>query len=657
MKKLTLLFIITLSISFSSIKAQNWNEIKQVISPHRDSLGEFGRFVDISGNYAIIGAPSERTDTNGLNSLTFPGAAYIYEKDTNGNWMLAQKIIASDRHSGDYFGYSVAICGDYAVVGAVCQDYDSTANNIVSNAGAVYIFKRNNNGKWVEIQKIVSNDRNQEDWFGDVVDISDDYILVGARGDDFNTLNKDSLESAGAAYFFTRNNNSYWVQVQKVVASDRTGWATFGYSVSINGNHSIIGAAGDSLDALGGNKLARSGSAYFFELNTNGVWTETTKITASDREDEALFGCSVSIFGEKAVVGAFKKSSGSNLLKAGAAYVFERNTTGNWNQVQKLLASPLQQNDFFGKCVSISYNSIIVSAHGNRYDASGSNYLVVAGAAFLFKQNNNGSWTQSQKIVASNRKALDAFGNEVSISGNNIVVGAPGRCLDTADANFIDKAGTAYFFDGCSTFSDTFAIVCDDNFFWYGTNYTTSSNPIHIFTDTLGCDSIVTLHLTINSNDFIITQDTLPSNTIKLTAPISDHYQWLDCNNGYAILVGDTNQSLITSTNGSYAVEITRNSCIDTSVCISIVNGINEKDFKIKPQFFPNPTTGNFTIDLGKTHENINIRILDILGRTLKEYSFEKRQSINLDINEVPGVYLLEIKTVKEQFILKIIKE
>lgn len=663
MKIKLLLSIITIAISFGTLNAQNWNEAKQVISPHRDSLGEFGRFVDISGNYAIIGADAETTDTNNLNSMYFPGAAYIYEKDSNGNWMLAQKIIASDRSDGNYFGFSVAICGNYAAVGAFGQNYDAMGNNLVVNAGAVYIFERNSNGKWVEIQKIVSNDRNFEDWFGDVVDISEDYIIVGARGEDYDALNANYIETAGAVYIFEKNSNNTWVQTQKIVASDRSFRAQFGNAVSISGNNAIIGAAGDSLDALGGNSLAQSGSAYFLELNLLGNWVETTKVTASDREDEAYFGCSVSIFGDKAVVGAWHQGSGpwsnptNTLYEAGAAYVFEIDNEGGWSQTQKIIAPTRHQMDCFGKSVSISHNTIIVSCHGDDYDATGSNNIQTAGAAYIFKRNNVGLWNQSQKIVASNRQVHDIFGDAVSISKNNIIVGAPGRDLDTANTNFINRSGAAYFFNGCSTFSDTFAIVCENYFSWHGTTYNSSSNPIHIYTNTGGCDSIVTLHLIINSKNIIISHDTLTSNSIKLTAPSSDHYQWLDCNNGYAILVGDTNQSFVASTNGSFAVEITRNNCIDTSVCSPLISGLRENDVNPKPIIYPNPTTENFTIDLDKYYDNINIRILDIVGRTLNEYSFENRQSINLDIRQTPGIYFIEVRIAKEQFIFKIIKK
>jgi hypothetical protein len=661
MKIKLLLSIIILAISLNTLTAQNWNEVKQVISLHRDSLGEFGRSVDISGNYAIVGANYETTDTNGLNSIYASGSAYIYEKGANGNWTLAQKIISSDRTAGDYFGIAVAISDNFAIVGSACQDFDASGNNIIVNAGAVYIYERMTNGKWVEIQKIVSNDRDFEDWFGEAIDIYEDYIVVGARGDDYDTLNLNYIYAAGAAYIFKRNSNNTWVQTQKIVASDRSNIAEFGYAVSINGNHVIIGAPTDSLDAQGGNNLAQSGSAYFFELNSYGRWIESTKVTATNREDKAYFGCSVSIFGDKAVVGAWHEGSGVNsssiLYEAGAAYVFAMNVEGNWNQTQKIVAPMRHRVDFFGKSVSISHNTIVVSCYGNDYDTSGSNFLHIAGAAFIFKQNSVGFWNQTQKIVASNRQMYDRFGDAVSISKNNIIVGAPGRGLDTSNTNFLTRSGAAYLFNDCATFSDTTAIVCNNYFSWHGTTYNSSSTPFHVYTNAGGCDSIVTLHLVINNKNIVVLYDTLSSSAIKLTAPSSDHYQWLDCLNGYAILVGDTNQSFIGLSNGSFAVEIKRNNCIDTSACSPFISGLKEDDFNAKPKIYPNPTTKSLTIDLDKNYDKINIRILDIVGRILNEYSLENRQSINLDIQQVPGIYFIEIRMDEEQFVFKIIKE
>lgn len=662
MKVKILLSIIAIAISCNCLLAQNWTELNQVISQHRDSLGEFGRFVDISDNYAIVGANYETTDTNDLNPIYAAGTAYIFEK-VNNNWKFAQKLVSSDRSAGDYFGYAVAIHGDIAVVGSACQDKDEAGNNHIVNAGAVYIFERNSNGNWVEIQKICSNDRNFEDWFGDVVDVSEDYILVGARGDDYDDQNANFIDWAGAAYFFKKDASGTWVQDKKVVAPDRTKHAGFGSAVSIVKDRAVIGAPNDSLDALGTNHIAGSGSAYFYQLDAYGNWTQTKKVTASDREVEANFGCSVSIFGDHAVVGAWHQGSGgwsypmNPLYMAGAAYVFEINSESVWNQTQKLTASTRRPMDCFGKSVSISHNTIVVACHGDDYGSTGNSYLPNGGAAYVFNKDNLGTWNQTQILTPANRQTQDVFGSQVSIFENDIIVGALGRDLDTNNLNFIDRSGAAYFFEGCFAFSDTTAVVCDDHFIWNGTLYNSSSSPFITYPNTGGCDSIVTLHLTLIGNNVIVQKDSLSPGTVKLTAPASTSYQWLDCNNAYAIIPGEINQSYIASTNGSYAVEVIRNGCIDTSACYFHNIGIHKNNTSENINLYPNPTTGSFIIDLGAEYEDINIRIRDITGRILKENSFSKHQSIQMDIQQVPGVYLVEVRLAEKIYVYKIIKE
>ena len=94
-----------------------------------------------------------------------------------------QKIVASDRGASDHFGNSVSISGDYAIVGSPDEDEDASGGNTLSNAGSAYIFKRDGTS-WVQQQKIVASDRGVNDYFGWSVSISGDYAIVAARDED-----------------------------------------------------------------------------------------------------------------------------------------------------------------------------------------------------------------------------------------------------------------------------------------------------------------------------------------------------------------------------------------------------------------------------------------------------------------------------------------
>ena len=177
-KSLAIVMSLITTLSFG----QNWNEVIKATASDRGQGDNFGISVAISGNYAIVGAFFEDQDTSGANSLSESGSAYIFE-NVSGTWIFQQKIVASDRAQGARFGVSVAISGDYAIVGADSEDKDSSGANAIASAGAAYIFK-NNAGTWTEVQKIVATDRSITDYFGVSVAISGDFAIVGAYQED-----------------------------------------------------------------------------------------------------------------------------------------------------------------------------------------------------------------------------------------------------------------------------------------------------------------------------------------------------------------------------------------------------------------------------------------------------------------------------------------
>lgn len=198
--------------------------------------------------------------------------------------------------------------------------------------------------------------------------------------------------------------------------------------------------------------------------------------------------------------------------------------------------------------------------------------------------------------------------------------------------------------------------ACNSYTWLDGISYTSSNNSsTYIFTNAVGCDSVVTLDLTINRVDTSITQtaNTLSANATGTT------YQWLDCNNALNVLTGETNSTFTPAANGDYAVEITQNGCVDTSACYSMNTvGIFENNFGKDLAVYPNPTSGNITIALGSSYPVINTNIINSIGQLIQRLEFSNTQEVELKITGPTGLYFVEIMTTdNKKAILMILKE
>ncbi|WP_246169029.1 FG-GAP repeat protein [Rudanella paleaurantiibacter] len=348
----------------------------------------FGNSVAISGNYAIVGAHGKNS-----NSIIDQGTAYIFVRNGN-TWTQQAQLFASDGESGSDFGYSVAISGDYAIVGAYGKTIGSNANQ-----GAAYVFVRNGS-TWTQQARLVASDGVPSDYFGYSVSISGDYALVGCTGKAIG-----SNTNQGAAYVFVRNGTT-WTQQVRLLASDGADTDYFGISVSVSGDYAIVGAYRKT---IGSN--ANQGAAYVFVRG--GTWTQQTRLTAIGGAANDNFGLNVSIAGDYAVV-----SSPNKFSFQGTAYVFARNGS-TWPQQAQISASDGVINDYFGRSVAISGDYILVGA-SNRDNVGN----VDQGAAYLFQRKNT-SWSQVRRIV-DNSPANTYYGTSVSLSNGSFIIGGYG---------------------------------------------------------------------------------------------------------------------------------------------------------------------------------------------------------------------------------------
>ena len=352
----------------------------------------FGQSVAISGTTAIVGAPG---DDGGDNA----GSAYLIDATTGAQ--IAQ-LTASDAAPRDQFGFSVAISGTTAIVGAPLD------NDAGTRSGSAYLFDTTT---CTQIAKLTASDAAQGDRFGFSVAISGTTAIVGALGELF--------DGSGWAYLFDITTGQ---QLAKLTASDAAQGDQFGFSVAISGTTAIVGAYQN--DDAG----FSSGSVYLFDFsNPNNI--RETKLTASDAAQFDQFGYSVAISGTTAIVGAFSDSDAGSA--SGSAYLFNFLDPNNIIET-KLTASDAASFDQFGNAVAISGSTAIVGAFRN--DDAGN----ASGSAYLFDTTTG---VQFAKLTASNAAPDDQFGSSVAISSTTAIVGAP---LDDDAGN---ASGSAYIFD------------------------------------------------------------------------------------------------------------------------------------------------------------------------------------------------------------------
>lgn len=310
------------------------------------------------------------------------------------------KLIANDGAADDEFGTSVSISGNRMAIGASNDD---------SGQGSVYIYDFDGTN-WVQTVKLIASDAAADSFFGWSVALDGSRLLVGAVIEDSSRR--------GAAYVFDLNNGT-WTETQKLLAADAEAADFFGSYVALDGDRLVIGAGGDD---------SYQGSAYVFEFDGSS-WSETQKLTASGAAAGDRFGSSVTLDGNRLVVGAWLVEVGSN-SNQGAAYVFDFDGSA-WSESQRLTASDGAANDYLGISVSLDGNRLAVGSVG---DDS------FRGSAYVFDFDGS-SWNETQKVVADDGESNDRFAYSVSLDGSRLAIG--GRSDDIGGNS---GQGSAYIY-------------------------------------------------------------------------------------------------------------------------------------------------------------------------------------------------------------------
>ena len=350
----------------------------------------------------------------------YKGAVYIFEKDLSGVWSQTLKIsdngggdglLNISLDDGDQFGISTSYSGNLLAVGAERDDDGG------DNRGAVYIFEKDLSGAWSQTLKISDNgggsglldvDLGLNNHFGSSVSILDNTLVVGVRDDDDGGANK------GAIYIFEKDSNGVWSQTLKISDNGGDGangklginldnYDNFGSDISYSDATLVAGVYRDNDGGV------YKGAVYIFEKDSNGVWSQTLKISNNGGGDGLLninldndydeFGASVSYSDDQLFVGARKDDDGGT--NRGVVYIFEKDSNGVWSQTLKISDNgggdgkvdiDLSNQDSFGYSVSYFDGQLAVGASGD--DDGGNNQ----GAVYIFEQNLIKEWSQTLKI-------------------------------------------------------------------------------------------------------------------------------------------------------------------------------------------------------------------------------------------------------------------
>ncbi|MFA6402206.1 MAG: T9SS type A sorting domain-containing protein [Salinivirgaceae bacterium] len=384
----------------------------------------YGESVSIYKDYAVVGAE---------NYMNSKGIAYVLHFNNN-TWENIAILQASDGEMNEYFGSSVYINDGVIAIGAYWH------NGGAFHGGAVYVYEKPAGGwtNMTETVKVLPNDISGFDRFGESLCISGNTLVVGGL------LSKVNNQETGAVYVFEKP-ASGWVDITqkaKLYASDGENGDYFGIDIGLSGSTIIVGAYYDNTD------FERTGSAYIFEKPVSG-WTnrtETAKLLVSNRKQYEYFGSSVDIYENTAVVGS-QYGNGFN-VKSGLVYVFEKPANGwsNINETAILSSSDAENEDRFGCSVSIYNSTIIASAYSD--DDRGYDM----GAVYVFEKADS-TWlnsNESYKLTVSGSGHYNNFGYDIDLYENVFVSGAY-----QYDNELGQNGGAAYFFKKSDIFSIT----------------------------------------------------------------------------------------------------------------------------------------------------------------------------------------------------------
>jgi hypothetical protein len=615
MKTKTFLLIAVMAVSVIT-NAQIWMQKGADFNGEAedDILGNSVSMPDL--NTLAIGAPGN--DDGGIDA----GKVRIFKWDPSTKEWVQKGADIDGEASGDLEGYSVSMPDPNTLaIGAPMNDDGGFW------AGQVRIFKWNpSTTEWVQKGGDIEGgaDRSQDGSFVSMPDSN--TVAIGGY------TNSDT----GQVHIYQWSGNA-WVQKGTDIEGEAVGDLE-GNSVSMPDPNTL--AIGAPFNDGGGD---HAGQVRIFKWNPSTTeWVQK----GDDIEGEAAYD----------VLGYFVSMPDSNNVAIGVPYDIwsgSESDSGHvciytWNDTTwvKKGANIIGEAAKDGSGISVSMpdpNTVAIGACQN--DGNG----LDAGHVRIYHWS-DGSWLQKGDDI-DGKDTGDWAGYFVSMPDpETVAIGAP-----YGDAN-ASYAGNVRVFFLCTTTSTISPNACD-SYTSPSAKYTWTSSGTYLDTipNAAGCDSIITINLTINTVDVSV----INTSTV-LTANATDAaYQWLDCENNYAIIPGEKGISFTASTNGNYAVEVTKNGCTDTSSCENVtVEGIIQNNLDKNLMVFPNPSNGNLFIDLGKEYPDVRVIIRNELGQEVCKLALGSVRKTSFFIPGDAGIYFIEIETINNRkALIKVIRK
>lgn len=568
----------------------------------------FGRSLSMTADGSTIAIGAGQSAGSGT-----AGSVRIYQ-NMAGTWTQLGADISGDVN-GENTGGSVSISNDGTIVAIGAPQ----ANSYMGRVRVYEYFA----GGWTQMGLDIAGDVTNS-FAGTSVSISDDglTLAIGTPWDN------GSGAYEGRVQVFTYAGGA-WTQV----GSDIYGEASndqAGQSVSISGDGSIVAIGAIGNDANG----TDAGQVRVYE-NIAGTWTQIgADIDGEAAGDQSGKAISLSADGTTVAIGASQNDgAGSN---NGHVRVY-KNIAGTWTQQGNDIDGD-NADDWSGGAVSISDDgkTVAIGAAGSDANGSNSGHLRVMRLV-------SGTWTQDGADL-NGEAAGDAGGFAVAINGDGTV--AANGIYD-----YGLNVGKVKIYKACKSFSIDTQSACDSYDWIDGNTYTSSNNTAtHVVTNAAGCDSTITLDLTINPLPDATTSVTGETITATQTGAT---YVWVDCNNGNTPIPGETSQSFTPLITGNYAVMVTLNGCTETSNCVALtVVGIDENDANNHFSLYPNPSTGVFNIEVSQA---TSVTITNALGVIIKKQDCTVgKNKIKLD-EEPNGIYFVQFTQDNKTLTTKVI--
>jgi hypothetical protein len=359
----------------------------------------------------------------------------------------AEVLAPSDGALGDYFGQSVALSGTSAALGAY-----HVVKPGLAWTGQAYFFRDlgSTSGTAIESAILTPSNPSGGDLFGHDVGIVGNNVLVGSP------YTRLSASHQGLGYYYRNlaNATGTVTETLRLSAKNAAEDDNLGYFVALFGDNALLTAPGGAFVAYytGLDSLSAEDARYDA---ASGTYTESLRLTSSDHVAKDNYGLAVDLDGTNALVGAFHAATtvGETTLPfTGRAYYYNLAAVPDGAtsvaESVRLSTSEPAENASLGRSVSLEGDNALVCAYGMP-----SGDLTYVGAAYYYKNlsaNTTGTATESLKLAASNGAGWDYFGNSLSLSGDNALVGAY-----FGTVNNLTNAGKAYYFANLDSASGT----------------------------------------------------------------------------------------------------------------------------------------------------------------------------------------------------------